>query len=339
MKLRILADDLTGALDSAAAFAGEVPVHLDAPSGGDDPAPVSVVATATRDVAPDALPSMLEPSLDWLRGADVAFKKVDSLLRGNTYAECAWLARQGGFERIVFAPAFPKQGRSTVDWRAWVTQPGSSLPQPIGERSIADAFAGLDPPEVWVPDVRSDDDLRRVAALSTRGSSRRWLWCGSAGLAQAFASVHGIQARVEAFAPAALPLMLVSASHHAVVRRQWVRLEAAAPSLPGLVTFDLSPAERLSPEQAAALLARQAEAIARHDPEPATLIVVGGDTLRALCRATAAQSLRARASPRPGWGRARWVGGRWDGVDCHSRSGAFGADDDLLSIARELLNS
>ena len=66
------------------------------------------------------------------------------------------------------------------------------------------------------------------------------------------------------------------------------------------------------------------------------MIVVGGDTLRALCRATGAQSLRAQASPRPGWGRARWVGGRWDGVDCHARSGAFGADDDLLSIVRAL---
>ena len=30
-KVRILADDLTGALDTAAAFAGEVPVYLDAP--------------------------------------------------------------------------------------------------------------------------------------------------------------------------------------------------------------------------------------------------------------------------------------------------------------------
>ena len=334
MKLRILADDLTGALDSAAAFAGEVPVHLDAPPDGDDAVMVGVVATATRDVAPEALPSMLAPSLDWLRGADVAFKKVDSLLRGNTFAECAWLARQGGFMRIAFAPAFPSQGRLTINAQAWVTQPGSSLPQPIGERSIADAFAGLDALEVWVPDVRSDDDLRRIAALSLQDASRGWLWCGSAGLAQAFATVHRIEARPAALVPAAPPLLLVSASHHPVVRRQWLRLVHAAPS--ALTMFDLSPTELLSPAQAATLLAGQVTAIAGQEPKPATVIVVGGDTLRALCRATGAHSLRAQASPRPGWGRARWVGGRWDGVDCHARSGAFGADDDLLSIVRAL---
>ena len=33
-------------------------------------------------------------------------------------------------------------------------------------------------------------------------------------------------------------------------------------------------------------------------------------------------------------GRARLVGGRWDGVVCHSRSGAFGDDGDLLAMWR-----
>ena len=331
MKLRILADDLTGALDSAAAFAGEVPVFLDAPGPCDDD--ISAVATATRDLEPRDLPSMLAPSLGWLRGADLAFKKVDSLLRGNTFIECAELGRQA-FSRIVFAPAFPKQGRLTTEGRAWVVQPGSSASLPIGEHSISEAFAGLDGPEVWVPDVRNDDDLLKVAVLSLQAFSRGWLWCGSAGLAQAMAAVHGVPARAEPFVPSAPPVMLVSASHHPVVRRQWARLHAALAPSADRALFDLSPAERLSPAQAAALLASQVEAIATREPKPATLIVVGGDTLRALCRATGVLSLRAQASPRPGWGRARLVGGRWDGVSVHSRSGAFGTDDDLLELVR-----
>ena len=335
MKLRILADDLTGALDSAAAFAGEVPVFLDAPGPGDDD--ISAVATATRDVAPRDLASMLAPSIDWLRGADLAFKKVDSLLRGNTFIECAHLGR--AFTRIVFAPAFPTQGRLTNKGRAWVVQPGSSVSSPIGERSIVEVFAGLDAQEVWVPDVRTDTDLLAVAALSLQASSHGWLWCGSAGLAQAMAAVHGVAAQAEPIAPSPPPLMLVSASHHAVVRRQWVRLHAEMLSSPALALFDLSPAERLSAAQAATLLARQVEAIATREPRPATLIVVGGDTLRALCCATGASSLRAQASPRAGWGRARLVGGQWDGVLVHSRSGAFGADDDLLEVIRTVTPS
>lgn len=338
MTLRILADDLTGALDSAAAFAGDVPVHLDAPPA-DDTAPVSVVATATRDVAPEALASMLAPSLAWLRGADVAFKKVDSLLRGNSFAECAWLAREGGFARIIFAPAFPRQGRTTADGRAWVTQPGSAQVQRIAEGSIAeafsDAFSGLDAPELWVPDVRSDDDLQRIAAMSMQPASRAWLWCGSAGLAQALARVRGLEAATEPLAPAAAPLMLVSASHHAVVRRQWAALGAEMSS--DFRMLNLAPLERLAPAEAAALLASQTQALVETAPKPGTLIVVGGDTLRALCRASGALSLRAAPSPRAGWGRARIVGGRWDGVVCHSRSGAFGADDDLQEIVRSLL--
>jgi uncharacterized protein YgbK (DUF1537 family) len=339
MRLRLLADDLTGALDSAAAFAGEVPVYLDAPppgAGGDDG--VTAVATATRDVPSKNLPALLAPSLHWLRGADLAFKKVDSLLRGNTFAECAQVARSG-FTRVVFAPALPHQGRTTSGGRAWLVQPGSSVPQPIGERAIVEAFTALDVPgplpDLWAPDVRSDDDLHRIAALSQDASSRGWLWCGSAGLAHAIARVHGLAAaRAEPIVPSLPPLMLVSASHHPVVRRQWTRLRAAWPASP--LWFDLSPAERLTPEAAAALLARQVQSIAERRPRPATLVVVGGDTLRALCRATGATALRARASPRAGWGRALLQGGRWDGVPVHSRSGAFGSDDDLLEIVDAL---
>ena len=68
--LRLLADDLTGALDSAAAFGAGWPVQLDyPPSGVDEGAEVSVVATATRDIEPAALPEALAPSLPWLAGA------------------------------------------------------------------------------------------------------------------------------------------------------------------------------------------------------------------------------------------------------------------------------
>ncbi len=71
--IRILADDLTGALDTAAAFAGEVPVWIDRPGDhvGDDDVAVSVVATGTRDVARSELEPLLAPNVAWLRAADV----------------------------------------------------------------------------------------------------------------------------------------------------------------------------------------------------------------------------------------------------------------------------
>ena len=113
--IRILADDLTGALDSAAAFDGEIPVFIDCPPKDVDTGiSVSVVATPTRDVPSEELSTHLQPVLAWLKSGDIAFKKVDSLLRGNTFAEVAWLINAGGFASTVFAPAFPAQGRVTV---------------------------------------------------------------------------------------------------------------------------------------------------------------------------------------------------------------------------------
>ena len=67
-------------------------------------------------------------------------------------------------------------------------------------------------------------------------------------------------------------------------------------------------------------------------PAPATLAVVGGDTLLALCRSTAATALQAGPSPWPGWGQARLLDGRWQGTRLLTRSGAFGDADDLLAL-------
>lgn len=346
--LRILADDLTGALDCAAAFGAGVPVHLGAPAAADSVAAIDIVATATRDVPVGDLPALLTPSVAWLRGADIAFKKVDSLLRGNTFAEVDDLVRQGGFERIVFAPAFPAQGRVTECGRQWVVKPDGTR-SPVGPQSIALALQGDVP--VWVPDVRTDADMDAVVALAATPEAARWLWCGSAGLAHAMARGQALPA------PAATPAsergtgapMLVSASHHPVSREQWRVLRAsrwadechagaepeslrqAGEGYPRLI--DLSPQEMISAEEAAALLERQAGLIAECAPRPGALVVVGGDTLLAMCRALGASGLVSEiAMDRAGWGCARMVGGRWDGVVCHTRSGAFGGAGDLVEV-------
>ena len=120
--IRILADDLTGALDTAAAFDGEVPVYIDCPPVGATETngnPVSVVATPTRDVTVSTLGSYLAPVVEWFAAGDLPFKKVDSLLRGNTFAEIAWLLLNASFTRGIFAPAFPAQRRITVADRQW----------------------------------------------------------------------------------------------------------------------------------------------------------------------------------------------------------------------------
>ena len=361
-RLRILADDLTGALDCAAAFGAGIPVHLERPAT-DQPDGIDIVATATRDVPPAALADLLRPSLTWLRGADVAFKKIDSLLRGNTFDEVDWLARQSDFRGLALVPAFPPQRRITRNGQQWWQQADGSLNpvapilehlQARGWQVVSSSAAPTlkDEPVAWVPDVLSDDDMNAVAAhaLQTPG----WLWCGSAGLAHALARRLALPAHLPAHtavnkAATEGQMLLVSASHHAVTREQWrvvrsssllsaclagedplsLRIHGAGyPSL-----MDLSSAMPLSPSQAATLLQEQTAAIARHVARPRVLVVVGGDTLLAMCRALGAHGLTSEtALDRPGWGCARMVGGQWDGLLCHTRSGAFGGPDDLLEV-------
>lgn len=363
--IRILADDLTGALDCAAAFGAGVPVHLGHPAA-DNQAAINIVATATRDVPPADLPALLQPSLAWLCGAGVAFKKIDSLLRGNTFDELDWLARQGGFQGLALVPAFPAQHRITQNGQQWWRQADGSI-APVAE-SISHSLQtrgwrvaiGPDSPLLkdetvaWVPDVLSDLDLDAVATFALQNPD--WLWCGSAGLAHALARQLPAREHTAALASATGQILLVSASHHPVTGEQWRVLRSsllsagclsgedlhalknnAAEATKAPLLIDLSSPRPLSPAQAAVLLREQSLAIAHRASRPSALVVVGGDTLLALCRALGANSLVSEtALNRPGWGCARLSGGAWDGVLCHTRSGAFGNSHDLLEVINEL---
>ncbi len=369
--LRILADDLTGALDTAAGFAGEVPVSFDRPppQGASD-APVSAVATTTRDVPRAALAPALSDAIAWLRAASVAYKKVDSLLRGNTLAEVAHVAMEGQFERIVLAPALPQQGRLTQQGRLVLLEADGVVlgkpSEPLGPTLMDLLKVELTHARVSVrvPDVASDVDLDRLLNDEHFGATApeagaRTLWCGSAGLAQAMARhLHRAPRpgapRQEASKQAKQmkgcgAVWVVSASHHPATRRQWPVLTQAWPhavqvhagdattlrqaidpaSPQGLAFFDLSPRERLSAADATHRLAAQLAQLVVSRSAPDAVLVVGGDTVRALGDALGAHGLMARTAPRAGWGLGRWMGGRWDGVDCHARSGAFGGDEDL----------
>jgi uncharacterized protein YgbK (DUF1537 family) len=365
--IRILADDLTGALDTAAAFAGKVPVYIARPPDADKAADrVSVVATATRDAAADALGALLAPAVGWFTSGGLSFKKVDSLLRGNTFAEIAWLFRNARFGRVIFAPAFPAQGRITADDRQWLVRPEKGGQ---GREAVAvplrAAFAELglrsgrsldEPADVWIPEIETDEDLDRVvrqAASAGAGS----LWVGCAGLGNALARHFGLSPEVDAGSASPLsagpgPTIFISASFQTVFREQWARLRASRSAAAaeagdaariaavigevragaGEAWFDLSPRETLRQEEAMNGLEAAAKSLAGELPKPGRLIVVGGDTLLALCRATQAEGLLTAPSIRPGWGCARLLGGAWSGVSCYTRSGAFGAADDLVAL-------
>ena len=133
--LRLIADDLTGALDTAAQFTGRMgplPVLLDrtiaAPEGS------YVLDLSCRDGDEKSAVALTRESLRCFSGADLAFKKIDSLLRGHWAAELAEIVKSGAFRRIVLAPAFPAQGRLT---RGGLQMRAQSCSEPVLIKDIA----------------------------------------------------------------------------------------------------------------------------------------------------------------------------------------------------------
>jgi len=313
-------------------------------------------------VAVEALAGFLKPVLDWFVSGRMSFKKVDSLLRGNTFEEIAWLCRQGGFERVLFAPAFPAQGRITSEDRQWLVRPGldrEAVAVPFGAEfarlGLRSGAALDDRADVWVPEVATDGDLDR-AVMQAEAAKECVMWVGSAGLGNALARRLGLSPQSGSALPLARsmgPTVLVSASFQPIFREQWSSLRTnsfvqavaeagdaaqigAAIELArngaGEAWFDLSPRETISAEQATTRLESTTKMLVERLPKPGQLVVVGGDTLLGLCRACGARGLLAHPSIRQGWGCARIMGGVWDGVPCYSRSGAFGTADDLVAL-------
>jgi uncharacterized protein YgbK (DUF1537 family) len=297
--LRLLADDLTGALDSAARFVplvGPVPVVW----AGDIPSGTVAIDSGTRDADAATAAETLHRLSGALHGGDIAFKKIDSVLRGHVALELD--ACRPGFDRCVVAPAFPDQGRVTRGGTQWVrtgeTWDDRGAPVPM-------------------EDAESDADLDAIVARHRCGAGRV-LWVGSAGLAGALAERMPVP---QPELPA--PVLALIGSDHPTTAAQ-VHTAAARP---GIVTPDL-PAG-LSRETALSLIvARFIQTLATM-PRPGTLFVTGGATLRALCEALDATGLTVDGETEPGVPTAVLRGGRWDGQRIVSKSGGFG-DPGLL---------
>ncbi|MFD3473585.1 four-carbon acid sugar kinase family protein [Streptomyces sp. NPDC058695] len=211
-----LADDLSGAAETACALGGPVRLSLTAADVAESPAAHDLVVDLDTRHLPAAGAAYAVRTA--LRAAQAGpprllYKKVDSQLRGHLAAEAAAYAEGAG--AVVIAPALPVAGRTvtggvvhvngvplhcTDGWRAERAAAPRSLPEALSGlpvrtvpldvvrsepavleaefRRIADS--GAHP----APDAETDADLDAVAAAALRlGPGCRLL--GSAGLALA----------------------------------------------------------------------------------------------------------------------------------------------------------
>ena len=117
-----LADDLTGALEVGAKFAGEgIASVITTDASLECTAPVLVIDTETRHLAPELAAAQVTRVLQQAHkpGVRLIYKKTDSTLRGNIAAELEALAGfYGG--RVVYAAGYPAMGRTVTDGRLYV---------------------------------------------------------------------------------------------------------------------------------------------------------------------------------------------------------------------------
>lgn len=181
VQLCIIADDLTGALDAAAPFAGRglgVRVALspeafpealaEAMAAG---AEVVSVSTRSRDGDEAAARAAMAPVLAALPSGIRVMKKIDSRLKGHVAAELSMLDPA----RLLVAPALPEFGRVT---RQGAVQ-GFGVETPIMIRDRLGPIAD----RAIIPDVETPEQMR--AALQAAPPTA--LLVGARGLAVAVA--------------------------------------------------------------------------------------------------------------------------------------------------------
>jgi len=121
MKIGVVADDLTGALDTGVQFRGwgmSVAVQMvEGASAAAMRAEVVVVDTESREDHPEeAYGKAFRATERLLSGsAEIIYKKVDSTLRGNIGAELDAVMDASDAGMAFVAPAYPAHGRTTIE--------------------------------------------------------------------------------------------------------------------------------------------------------------------------------------------------------------------------------
>lgn len=225
----ILADDLTGACDSAAAFAvcgRDTRVALDFKSLEKAQGHVLSCSLESRNLSPqEAARRMSEAVKGVPQGAGLLYCKIDSAGRGPIGASTLSLADAVGCDWTIVTPAYPDQGRrvrngvlqvETGNREAARQVPLASLFPEESEpllaaiavgnveecrRQISAALAAGK--RILLCDAETQGDLSTLVEAARRANHGRVLWCGSAGLARALAELDSPAGTVQgsAFEP------------------------------------------------------------------------------------------------------------------------------------------
>ena len=335
----LIADDLTGSLDSIAPFAALGRTCITAVSGDAIAAAlvhcpeVLAVNLGTRELTPDkafgraalatrALLAAAGPQTIWI-------KKIDSRLKGPIAAEIAGMAGVLGSRGVVICPAIPGLGRVVVQGK--LRGEGVATDLPVGS-TVAPALPFM------VPDATCDEDLDRIAVAW----QPHMLVAAARGLASAFARSLGSGGNAPGPGIEPGPIGFAIGSRDPITLAQVARLRAnggpplaAAPDSAGPTGIAAGSCILQATAGAGAdgpvVAARLAAGITERSAGLTTLVLSGGETAAAVLHAAGIGLLRVEGEVLPGVPLSRALD-RPGFPRLVTKSGGFGQTDTLLRI-------
>jgi uncharacterized protein YgbK (DUF1537 family) len=272
------------------------------------------------------------------RQAAILFKKIDSTLRGHVTAELSALRSVFRRRPVIFAPAFPAQGRtvrdarlfvlgkpSSVDLRALLSKAGLPATH-IDAASAAGLRAAIATgAQALVCDAATDADLDHIARAGLALRPRP-LFVGSAGLARALSRTLPRKRPAPRTAASRRPVVTVVGSASPVSALQARRLARDPASILVQMAWRREPTARDIPA-----LRRMGRLLARAAPR-VHYVLTGGETARAVLGARNIRALRLLGEVEPGvpFGMAP------DGTLVCTKAGAFGRPGTLANCVARL---
>lgn len=366
--LLIIADDLSGAAETAGAVAATAgaPVELRLDASPEALPEVLAIDTHSRALRAAAAGPAVLAAIEHAGARSFVYKKVDSLLRGHIGAEARALRMSG--RRVAAALAVPRVGRTVSGGIVHVHGvPLTSSGLLAGEHEhecIADAL-GVEALVIPVETIRSreldavvrstldgglvpifdgeiQNDLDAVAATLVR-LDRRPVVLAAGGLARSIAPLLGLRGGVPRFAPGADRVLVVVGTRATSAARQATLLVEL-----GLRGMVLRPGEQLELDGGDAVVTLAADAAwdgASLDDALTSaaravlalggrtdLVLTGGDTARRVLDALGVRRLHSELELEDG----TVLSTTDDGAAVVTRPGSFGDDGSLARVVTHL---
>ena len=223
-RLLIIADDVTGAMDTGVCFSGTgVPTRIYLPGGDIEQQrgeSVSVCVLDTRHISPgeayDAVYSFVSRAKDL--GYTYFYKKTDSALRGNPGAELSAMGDALGADTVHFLPSYPLMNRITRNGIHYINGVPVSESvfsrdpfNPVTMSDVRDILKSQGDAEgIMVYDAATNEDLRETAErLIGNGATA---FAGCAGLAGVLPEILALPRTSEQLEPKCSSMMVMCGS-------------------------------------------------------------------------------------------------------------------------------